>query len=304
MTRETVTAIITAYNPPQRLLGTVTRLADQVDNIIVVDDGSNHASASILDDLETHGVTVMRHGVNMGIAAALNTGIAGAQLKLKPQFYLTLDQDSIIDDDYVSKALNTFQQAELALISVGFICAETYNNEPINLEASESNFVRPFDPWQSGLLIPGKTFEKVGLFAEDFFIDAVDSEFTLRVRRAGMHPIVGEGCNVTHEIGEQRTPKFFGRKVSFGGKMKTFSAHPPVRVYYMIRNGILLWRKYESEYPTWLKRKAYYDMKGHFVRLFFGTHSLRILTAILLGAVDGLLGRNGRIGSFSERLLS
>ena len=53
-------------------------LASQKDvdlQVIVVDDGSTDETSAVANE---HGVTVIRHEVNRGLAAARNTGIAAA----------------------------------------------------------------------------------------------------------------------------------------------------------------------------------------------------------------------------------
>jgi glycosyltransferase involved in cell wall biosynthesis len=46
--------------------------------LILVDDGSSDGTAAILDELETAGHTVLRHGINQGKGAALRTGFENA----------------------------------------------------------------------------------------------------------------------------------------------------------------------------------------------------------------------------------
>lgn len=68
---------IPAYNPDARLVEFVRELrrAEQLDEIIVVDDGSHSACRSIFSSLAAmQGVKVLRHAANLGKGAALKTG--------------------------------------------------------------------------------------------------------------------------------------------------------------------------------------------------------------------------------------
>ena len=52
------------------------------------------------------------------------------------------------------------------------------------------------------MVIARRTFEAVGPFREEFFIDCVDVDFFLRAARAGLMTVVGAGCEIEHELGE------------------------------------------------------------------------------------------------------
>lgn len=60
-----------------------------VDEIIVVDDGSRDRTAKIAYDL---GATVLQHSRNMGVGAAMRTGINYVK-KIRPDLLVTLDAD-------------------------------------------------------------------------------------------------------------------------------------------------------------------------------------------------------------------
>jgi glycosyltransferase involved in cell wall biosynthesis len=90
MARARIVAVIPAYNEERYIRGVVEGAVQTADHVIVVDDGSADmtGSAASLDG----SVRVVRHGFNMGVGAALDTGVAVA-LRLKPQVIVTLDGD-------------------------------------------------------------------------------------------------------------------------------------------------------------------------------------------------------------------
>src|SRR6478672_3617226 len=107
-------AVIAAYSPPDALLEAVRQLGLQLDHIVVVDDGSPEASAPVFARLAELGATVIHQGSNQGIAAALNAGIQTASEKWAPDFFLTLDQDSLVNAQYVELAQRTYANARAA----------------------------------------------------------------------------------------------------------------------------------------------------------------------------------------------
>lgn len=60
-----------------------------VDEVIVIDDGSRDSTAKIAYDL---GATVLQHTKNMGVGAAMRTGINYAK-KVRPDLLITIDAD-------------------------------------------------------------------------------------------------------------------------------------------------------------------------------------------------------------------
>jgi len=72
-----VAVVIPAYRPGATLVALVDALLDRgVDTIIVVDDGSGPAFASLYEGIARHGrVHILHHAVNLGKGAALKTGL-------------------------------------------------------------------------------------------------------------------------------------------------------------------------------------------------------------------------------------
>ncbi len=81
--------VIPAYNEEQRIAGVLHELASAYSNIIVVDDGSSDGTG---EAALRSGATVLRHVVNRGQGAALQTGMAFA-LRRGAQCIVTFDAD-------------------------------------------------------------------------------------------------------------------------------------------------------------------------------------------------------------------
>lgn len=84
-----VIAVLPAFNEGAVLRHVLLSLIQQVDTVIVVDDGSTHPLKSDIADLP---ITILRHHVNLGQGAALETGFAYAR-QLQPDIVITFDAD-------------------------------------------------------------------------------------------------------------------------------------------------------------------------------------------------------------------
>ncbi len=99
-------AIIPAYNEAQTIADVLTRTREFVDGVIVVDDGSTDATASIA---RTHGAIVVRHLINRGLGASIGTGFEFA-LRLGADVVVTLDADGQHDPSSIPDLLQAVGQ--------------------------------------------------------------------------------------------------------------------------------------------------------------------------------------------------
>jgi glycosyltransferase involved in cell wall biosynthesis len=87
--RDRTAIVIAAYNEAGAIGGVVRELRASYPHVIVVDDGSPDATA---DEAQLAGATVLRHFVNRGQGAALQTGITYALAK-GAEIIVTFDAD-------------------------------------------------------------------------------------------------------------------------------------------------------------------------------------------------------------------
>ena len=82
-------ALIPAYNEERFIGSLVLAVRNYVDHVVVVDDGSQDRTADIA---RLAGATVLRHEVNQGKAAGVNTGFAYIR-RMRPAVMVMLDGD-------------------------------------------------------------------------------------------------------------------------------------------------------------------------------------------------------------------
>ena len=271
-----VLAVVVSFNGGGQTARTVDALRPQVGHVLVVDNASNAESRAILDVLEGDPrVTVDRLEANWGIGHALNRGIRRAR-ELGYSWLLTMDQDSVVDAGMIA----AFQDAIARDASV--VCLAP---------SMEKNGVAGEAPGRiayaitSGNLVRLDVFDQAGEYDEGFFIDCIDFDFSLRVRRAGHSIWRVQDALMTHQLGEPGDPPV--------GIKRYYAKHSPARRYYMYRNFGFMLRRYLLAFPMFMLKLSLSQILLTVLIAFFDTHPIASYRAVVRGLRDCALGRSG-----------
>ena len=305
-----ITSVTVAFNPdPSRLAEQLAALRDQVDEIVIVDNGSAPPVKSILAQPEiatligdvSH-INFIVLAENQGIASGFNIGVEASR-KGAAEFVLLLDQDSVPAADMVGELHAGYRQAagESSLKRVAavgpriidsrdaheypFIRLGWFRNKHIRCAVSHEKPVVCDFLISSGCLIAMSAFDKIGGFDDALFIDSVDLEWCFRARR-GQFSLYGIcGARLDHRLGDHR--RVVLNKIFL-------VVHSPLRIYYITRNRILLyWRRHV---PLKWKLKDMLRMAAKFAAIMlFVAPRLEYLHMTLLAIRDGLANRGGRL---------
>jgi rhamnosyltransferase len=297
MTNHKVVTVVVTYQPViDDLTKLLNALVEQVDSVIIVDNGSVTDMSSCFKQYSSLKVSVLCLGNNMGVAFAQNTGIKEAK-KMNATHVLLFDQDSIPASDMVLRLRSKLKEIENQGIKVAAVgpCYKDERNmdRPSFISVSGlkviKSFCRSADEIletdvliSSGSLIPMSVLGEIGGPLNELFIDQVDFEWCFRAKSHG-YRLFGV-CNALmhHSMGEN--PRIFlGQK---------FLHHGPLRHYYIFRNAV------------WLLSKRYVSLgwKLLFIRTIlirlivycgFVAPRLDYLKMMAKGIWDGLRGRLG-----------
>ncbi len=241
-----VCAVLITYHPLSDVLRNVELLRNQIEHVIVVDNTPESLHSGTIETLgRLIGLTLIRNGKNLGIAAALNIGIRHAISK-GFLWIITLDQDSQIRDDYVESMLSAYSKAS-AYTKVGIVCPRYEDaRSGVLLRTHNSSNKDILTCITSGSLMHSEIFVTFGPMEEDLFMDYIDIEYCLRIRTAGLKIIESPESVLIHSLGHMTRHRFFGY---------TFSTtnHSPKRRYYITRNRILLMRRYFFKDTRWTR---------------------------------------------------
>lgn len=284
-----VGAVVTAFRPTAELLDAIASMSGQTDCVVVVDDTGSPDASGVLTRLADAGVVVVAHPANLGIAAALNSGIAALREELPSLTdVLTCDQDSRLPSGYVAALEQTRRQAVAAGIPVGMVAPAAAGNIARLPGTSGGDEVQVGgEPIQSGLLIMRETLEAVGGFDESLFIDGVDSDFYLRALDAGLVPVVAR-VGIDHQLG--RTVR-----VRLGPLRPVLTVAADYRYYYRVRNLILVGQRHFRRHPAWVLRAFGKEIRHQIVTGLLAPGRRSRWRMAVRGLRGGIRGRSGRM---------
>jgi rhamnosyltransferase len=297
-----IASVTLAYNSEYLLPGQLNALQRQVrplDEIIVVNNGSTDGTRDLLS-AKYPLVTVLDLPSNVGVGGGYAAGLAYAAIEKKHDWVWLLDHDSVPVDNGLETLLRGLAGLEDSTECIGILApVPIHSGTQLSYPGMlwRRGWVRPTSDSSneavcfvdavisSGSLMRSKAVEKIGMPRDDFFIDFVDYEYCLRLRRYGYKIAVVCGSLLEHAVGNPRAINILGYSKAWGG-------HAPWREYYMSRNETFtIW----NYFPDW---KSKFSVCRRLIRhaaaiLAFGERRRACLRMMFLGFLDGRAGRLG-----------
>lgn len=279
-----VCASIITYNIDEKIIEVVNSIINQVDNVVIVDNGSNSKTIEILNELSRkEKIKIVFNDENIGIAKALNRGIKYAE-ENGFEWILTLDHDSICEESMIYNMFTAIEdynpKHQIAILTpkVFEINKKEFISQKYNAEYLYSEVD---DCIQSGSLIKIDTFKKIGLFNEKLFIYHVDFDFCQRIFQQGLKIIQCNNALLYHEEGYKIHKNIFGISVYYNN-------YSSIAIYYITRNTIYMSKKYSI---TYIKR----IIKEFVHIILFDTSRKEKIKYLIKGLKDGLFNKYGKL---------
>lgn len=266
-------------------------LAPQVGRLLVIDNGSSPETLQPIEAAARDvGATVLHLGSNFGIAKALNTGLQYAR-EQGFRWLATFDQDSqpsaaMLEE--MCQALADYPDRD----RVGLI-APVHVDRHAGIVVSDRRREESGPTWHvirttmtSGNLVNVDAAVAVEGFDDSLFIDYVDNEFCLRLRRRGYRVLEASRVHLSHALGNMELRNL--------GILRTgITHHAALRRYYITRNRLLLWRQYWRFEPAWVLRDMRRFLSESAGIVFFEKDTAAKVRMTLRGIRDALQGVRG-----------
>lgn len=282
ITSSQIACIIVTFNPDSNIYNSISRLIEQSGMIVIVDNGSsNDTLDGILKRFSNVSLNIINNSENLGIATALNQGIDYA-IKSGFEWFVTFDQDTVPNHNAIKLLVDAFNAlpeknifGALGLNYLNKYRSNKHNNLKSNSVRSVSYLIT------SGCLINRHNYLKCGSFPDHYFIDNVDIEFSLRLRKHKKKLYLTEDIGMNHCAGN---PKQFG----FLGNLINYSNHNSQRRFFMARNHILVLREYFIDFPYFCTKLSYFFIMSLIKILLFEDSKLNKLHKTFKGLIEGI----------------
>ena len=288
-----VCAVVVTFRPD---LETASKVFDavrpQVDELLVFDNASGSGFDALFEAEAARGSHVLRSPDNIGIGAAINRA-AGWAIGSGCTHLLMLDQDSVLESGAVQVLFDALERLGAAAVGPQFRDARSGQLAPFvkigfpfneKLQGGPGQVVEADFLITSGTLVNLQDFIASGGLDEGIFIDNVDLEWSFRMRHRGGRLYGVCDARMRHAIGDRLAWR--------GLKRSGVILHSPLRLYYIMRNRVLLYRRAETP-AIWIAQ----DVPRLLLRFvgtgLFVSPRLRYLREMVRGLADGIRGRFG-----------
>ncbi len=290
-----ICAIVVSYNPDLDIIKNLNALFDQVDEVVIVDNGSGVSGKKLLVEIYSNPKAVVIYNEeNLGIAEALNIGVKHA--KASGYYWVaTFDQDSRVMPGMIATMLTAYyaypEREKVAMLAPRYKSKESgliTRSASENVNYSKESIRELKLAITSGNLVKLSIFDSVGYFNEALFIDYVDFDFCLRCGNYDYKILQVYDAVLEHSVGSPSQHRFFG-------KIKTTTNHSALRRYYIARNRIYLYKKFGTTSPFWVSTDSYVFLMEVVKIIFFERGRRKKLSALFMGIFHGIIGRMGKL---------
>lgn len=279
-----IDAVVVLYNPDSNVIDNI-KTYNSIDKIFVVDN-SDMVNSYVVEELKKYkNLVYINNNGNKGIAYALNLG-AKLSLEDGADWLLTMDQDSRFKGDsllIMIEWIKSNKTDEIGILAPYHIT----NNEVIHGLNNQNQIYDVPSVMTSGNLLNLIAFKKVGKFNEKYFVDYVDHEYCLRLRKDKFCIKVLKNSILFHKLGSTERKKILGINL-------TVTNHNYIRRYYITRNRLTLASKYLFIFPSFI----IIDLKCFFTEyikiLLCEDDKIRKQRSIVLGIIHFLIGKYGK----------
>lgn len=227
-----LSAVVVWYNPTNKEKENINSYIKYVDKLYIVDNSEKENAFE--NNKKIHYVF---NGENLGIAKALNIG-ADLALKEKYDWLLTMDQDTSFKNDDVKKIFEYIKNNDMKNIGI----VSPWHDTKLHIQKPKEEIDYPIDVMTSGNFLNLKILKKIGGFKDEYFIDGVDIEYCLRLKKYNYKVMRLNKFSIKHNLGNISYKHFLKKEL-------LCLNHNYLRVYYRVRNYNYIKQEYHDIAP-------------------------------------------------------
>jgi len=280
-----IDGVVVLYNPDESIIKNINSYINDIDKIYIIDNSEtkNHELINKIVTISDKCIYIDNNS-NQGIANALNVG-AKLAIENNADWLLTMDQDSCFDTNDLSITNNWIENNDTAII--GIVSPYHLTIDQTDIYKKENKVIDELTVMTSGNLLNLEAYNKVGEFEEKYFIDYVDHEYCLRLKKNGFYIKVHKNSILIHALGNISSQYLFGKKI-------VYTNHNYIRRYYMTRNRLDVIKKYFFKYFIFSLKEIKGIVFEWIKIILFEKDKLKKQKSIILGMKDFIFNNYGK----------
>lgn len=214
----TVSAVVVAYRTGPALTRCLDSLVDQVDEVLVVDNGDG--GSEIEEARRRDSVRVIEPGENLGFGGANNLAAGEAT----GDVLAFLNPDTVVAPGAIAQLGRTLEDPKVGIAMARLRLLddpEKLNSSGVQVHVTGIGWAGGFGepiatvehlqdvpaPSGTAMAMRAETFRELGGFAEELFMYLEDLELGWRARLAGYRVVLDPAADVFHEYEYERNPR-------------------------------------------------------------------------------------------------
>ena len=216
-----IAGAVVLYQPTDEDIANISSYIKDIDHLYVMDNSTNENIKRLPTSKK---IEYIFNHQNLGIAAPLNLAAQKAR-EAGYTWLLTMDQDTFFPPGILAtmkERIATMDTEDIGIVT-------PWHKTRLKVEKPKESISYPLDVMTSGNLVNLAIHEKIGGFKEWLFIDGVDIEYCLNLRKHGYRIMRFNDLEIDHNLGDIFYRNFFGKEL-------LVTNHRAMRRYYQARN--------------------------------------------------------------------
>jgi rhamnosyltransferase len=283
--KKSLAGCVVLYYPTNYLISNIESYISYIDVLFVIDN-SETMNKKLVDNLckLSPKIKYIQQNTNIGMASALNLAAQQA-IEEKYEWLLTIDQDSSFLGDGFFDAQAKEQRCE----NIGLIAASYTNKYDQWQKAYSDEYNEIHYAITSGNILNLNAWRQINGFEDKLFIDEVDHDYCLKLRKNGFKILISKQKLMEHVIG--KLYKTNGRDEI---EKQGLNLHTPIRYYYISRNVLYLCKKYFFVDFKFVSARFYYFLKTLTKIIFLYPYKTTYLKFFFAGIGDFAFSKYGK----------
>lgn len=229
-----ISGVVVLYNPDESYIENIKSYIDDLDKLYVVDNSDKKNKVPRNKKIEY----IFNNG-NLGVAKALNIACEKS-INEGYDWILTMDQDTKFKDGVMKRMIDYIDNNDCSKDGI----LVPWHNTKLDLVKSKDVIDYPLEVMTSGNLVNLNIYKEIGGYYEDYFIDGIDIEYCLRLKKYGYRIVRFNDVEIDHDLGNIEYHNFLGKRY-------LCTNHNYLRNYYIARNYRDIRKKYYDIAPEY-----------------------------------------------------